>query len=103
MKEVIRKGNVLDGKEFHSINAAKKASRELQRSTLYQTRTKVRVVPHKTKTYFPICENFRKPQEIIHIGKEFWDKVKEKRVTIRALSQDWYYARRICRTLLWNK
>ena len=52
MGTVIRKGADLGGKLFDSINKAKKASRELQK-----TGTKVHVLPHKTRAQFPIANS----------------------------------------------
>ena len=56
MTEVIRKGKHLGDSEYSSINKAKCASRELQK-----TGVKVRVIPHKTQQAFPIANGGLRP------------------------------------------
>lgn len=98
MKEVIRKGRFLDNEDFKSINKAKRASRILQRTKA----VKVKAFPAKQPIYYPVCINKRLPHEIIHMGKDFWEKMKELRIS-RNMLLDWHFARGICRTHIWRK
>ena len=50
MSRTTRQGKILDGKEYTSINKAKRASRELQKTGI-----PIYVIPHKTQQAFPIA------------------------------------------------
>jgi len=60
MSTVIRKGADLGGQLYDSINKAKKASRELQK-----TGKKVHVIPHKTQIGKPIANGGVRPHDEI--------------------------------------
>lgn len=97
MNKIIRKDNVLDGKEFSFVNQAKKASRRLQKKGV-----KVRAIPRIEPTFYPVRNVMRLPHEIIHTGEKFWEKVKELRIAHWMLRNDWQFARKVCREHLWR-
>ena len=60
MSRTTRQGKILDGKEYTSINKAKRASRELQKTGI-----PVYVLPHKTQQAFPIANGGLRPHDSI--------------------------------------
>ena len=55
---LLRQGKTLGSTDYPSINKAKKASREMQKTGVI-----VRVVPHKTQQAFPIANGGLRPHD----------------------------------------